>query len=149
NAWIHYAASFDKNWMKLDTSRLAAMKKWSAEELHSTSYDGSTVFYPFAGPDALHAVTLFPNAGTYVLVGLEPVGTIPDVAHMTSDNMDQFFTNVNGSLQEALSFSFFKTNNMKVDLNRELGGVLPILMIFLVRTGNRIENISFVELSNA
>lgn len=35
--------------------------------------------YMFSGPDFLYATSFFPNASTYVLAGLEPVGEIPDL----------------------------------------------------------------------
>jgi len=147
-AWRKYADSFNKNWMSLDKSRMASMRKWAGDELRTGSNDNATVFYPFSGPDFLHAATFFPKAGSYVLVALEPVGTAPDIQHMTPDSMDQYFSAVNRSLQEVLSFSFFKTDNMKVDLKEELNGSLPILMIFLARTENRIDDIQFVEISD-
>jgi hypothetical protein len=148
-AWKNYAASFDKNWVKLNKTRLAAMQTWSADVLHNNAYDGATLFYPFSGPDVLHAVTLFPNAGTYVLVALEPIGTAPDMAKMPAEQTEQLFSNVSRSLQEAVSFSFFKTDNMKVDLKQDLDGVLPILMVLLARTGNRIDDIIPVEINDA
>ena len=33
------------------------------------------VFYPFSGADFLYPITIFPNADTYVLCGLEKIGT--------------------------------------------------------------------------
>ena len=33
-----------------------------------------TMLYMFSGPDFLYATSFFPNASTYVLAGLEPVG---------------------------------------------------------------------------
>ena len=37
------------------------------------------MLYMFSGPDFLYATSFFPNAATYVLAGLEPVGQIPDL----------------------------------------------------------------------
>jgi len=141
--WIKYAASFDKNWIKLDKTRMEPMRKWASEELHPGS---SVVFYPFSGPDFLYAVTFFPKANAYILVALEPVGTSPDFQQMSPDSMDQFFATVDRSLDSLLSFSFFKTNNMKVDVKQDLEGTLPILMLFLVRTGNRVDDVKPVEI---
>jgi hypothetical protein len=141
--WVKYAASFDKNWAKLDRTRIAPMRKWASENLRVGT--SPTVFYPFSGPDFLHATTFFPNAETYVLVALEPVGTAPDFHQMTPDAMDQFFVTVDRSLDSLLSFSFFKTNNMKVDVKQDLEGTLPILMLFLARTGNHIDEVKRVE----
>ena len=38
-----------------------------------------TVLYMFSGQDFLYATSFFPNASTYVLSGLEPVGDIPQL----------------------------------------------------------------------
>lgn len=141
--WVKYAASFDKNWAKLDSTRIAPVRKWVSEDLRTGT--SSTVFYPFSGPDFLHATTFFPDAETYLLVALEPVGSAPDFHQMTPDAMDQFFVTVDRSLDSLLSFSFFKTNNMKVDVKRDLEGTLPILLLFLARTGNRIDDVKPVE----
>src|SRR6185503_5747381 len=141
--WIKYAESFDKCWAELDSTRMAPMRKWAGEELHGGS---STVFYPFSGPDFLYATTFFPKANNYVLVALEPTGSAPDFRQMTPDAMDQFFVTVDRSLDSILSFSFFKTDNMKVDVKRDLEGTLPILMLFLARTGNRVDDIKPVEI---
>ena len=34
----------------------------------------ATMFYMFSGPDFLYADTFFPNASTYILCGIEPMG---------------------------------------------------------------------------
>jgi hypothetical protein len=143
--WKKYSASFDKSWSKLDTQRLAPMRKWANEELHTAS-DATTVFYPFSGPDMLHALTFFPKADKYVLVALEPVGTVPTFKDITPEALDTYFATVARSLDSLLSFSFFKTDDMKVDVKKDLEGTVPILMLFLERTGNRIEDIKPVEI---
>ncbi|HEX5000653.1 MAG TPA: hypothetical protein VFY29_20685 [Terriglobia bacterium] len=145
-AFVKYAASFDKNWIKLNKSKLDAMKQWASQEMPEVSHASSTLFYPFSGPDFLHAYTFFPGSERYALIALEPVGSVPKVETMTPDAMDQLFASVDRSLDSVLSFSFFKTDNMKVDLKKELDGTLPILMIFLARTNNRIMDIHPVEI---
>ena len=39
------------------------------------------MLYMFSGPDFLYATSFFPNASTYVLAGLEPVGAVPDLTN--------------------------------------------------------------------
>lgn len=148
-AFSKYAASFDKNWKNLNNSKVDAMKKWASEEMSETSKEPATLFYPFSGPDFLHAYTFFPGSQRYSLIALEPVGSVPKVETLTPDAVDQLFASVDRSLDSVLSFSFFKTDNMKVDLKKELDGTLPILMIFLARTGNRITDVKPVEIDGA
>jgi len=146
-AWKKYSAAFDKNWSSFDSTKISVMRRWASEQFPGPGSDTSTVFYPFGGPDFLYAFTFFPSAGKYVLVGLEPVGTVPDPAVMSPDSMDQFFSAVDRSLNTVLSLSFFKFDNMKVDLKKEVDGAVPVLMIFLARTANRIDDLKAVEIN--
>ena len=48
-----------------------------------------------------------------------------------------------------LSYSFFRTKSMRVDLNQgRITGTLPILMMFLARSGKTIYDISLFDLQN-
>ena len=40
------------------------------------------MLYMFSGPDFLYATSFFPNASTYVLAGLEPVGAVSDLTRL-------------------------------------------------------------------
>jgi hypothetical protein len=58
--------------------------------------------------------------------------------------------NLRKSLESVLSWSFFITKEMKTDLNRtQLGGTLPLLYVFLARTGCTIESVGLVSLDRA
>jgi hypothetical protein len=144
--WMKYSASFDKGWTKLETTHLATIRQWSNEELRTGS-DTRAVFYPFSGPDVLHAITFFPKADRYVLVALEPAGTVPTFKGMTPEAMDTYFATVARSLDSLLNFGFFKTNDMKVEVKHDLEGSLPILMFFLARTGNRIDDVKPIQIN--
>jgi hypothetical protein len=55
--------------------------------------------------------------------------------------------NLRKSLNSVLSFSFFITKDMKVDLKQnQLGGTLPVLYVFLARAGCRLDTVEFVGL---
>ncbi len=60
----------------LEQSQLARIRAWSSANLTAAR---PTMFYMFSGPDFLYANAFYPNAKTYVLSGLEPVGTVPDL----------------------------------------------------------------------
>lgn len=70
------------------------------------------------------------------MIGLEPVGKILDLTTASESEQNQKLQKVRSSLYAILQFSFFRTNDMKVDLQKQ--GVLPILYVFLARTQNRI-----------
>ena len=101
----------------------------------------------FSGPDFLYANALFPRAETYVMAGLEFPGDIPDVTKLPRSSIPQELSALRGSLNSIMSYSFFITKAMKRDLNgRRLTGTLPVLFVFLARSGKTIESVSFVNL---
>ncbi len=148
NDWKNFANDFSNRWKKYDTTHLNSIKKWRDEELIELNKNTSTIFYPFSGPDILNAYTLFPHAKTFVMVGLEPVGTLPDLQN-NKDSLNNYFKSVNESLYAILNFSFFRTIAMKNDLNKpnELNGTIHLILLFLERTGNKIADVKPVNIS--
>ena len=143
-AWQAFAKDQNKSWAKYRTTHTERMSRWAATELDSVRQNSPTLFYPFSGPDFLNAFTLFPDSKTYVLVGLEPVGSVPGRA--TLDN-PALFPAVKTSLWSVLNFSFFRTNDMAVDLKSvNLDGAVPLLMLFVARTGNHLLAVRPVQL---
>jgi hypothetical protein len=105
----------------------------------------STMLYMFSGPDFLYADTFFPGASTYVFAGLEPVGAMPNVAALSPGGRSQALWHLRASLHTILRLSFFITRDMGVKLNTgRLRGTLPILYVFLARSGKTINEVSFV-----
>jgi hypothetical protein len=144
-AWQAFAADADKSWDKYHLTHTAPMTKWAATELDSVRQASPTVFYPFSGPDFLNVFTLFPTANTYVMVGLEPVGSIPNQDVLRTPDL---FKSIKASLWSVLNFSFFRTNDMAVDLkSAQLDGTVPLLMLFTARTGNQLTAVRPVQLS--
>jgi len=143
-AWQAFAKDQDKSWAKYRATHTTRMTKWARTELDSVHRSSPAVFYPFSGPDFLNVFTMFPTSQTYVLMGLEPVGSVPA---RTSLADPQLFPAVKASLWSVLNFSFFRTNDMAVDLKSvELDGALPLMMLFAARTGNQITAIRPVQL---
>ncbi|WP_143080164.1 hypothetical protein [Hymenobacter arizonensis] len=146
-AWQAFAKDQDKSWDKYRATHTTNMTKWASTELDEVHRSSPTVFYPFSGPDFLNVFTMFPTSQTYVLMGLEPVGSVPVRASLENPAL---FPAVKASLWSVLNFSFFRTNDMAVDLKSvELDGALPLLMLFAARTGNQITAIRPVQLDAA
>jgi hypothetical protein len=103
----------------------------------------------FSGPDFLYADAFYAKASTYVLSALEPPGSVPDLTRLPHGGIYAALYNVEHSLSSILSFSFFITKKMKVDLHEgQLSGTLPILYVFLARSGKTIRNVSPVALDD-
>jgi hypothetical protein len=137
--WQQHARYFDSAWDKLNAQQLSKVRAWSDENLKQTR---STLFYTFSGPDFIYADAFFPRASTYILVGLEPVGPIPAINERTRHSLPY----LRASLNTILNISYFITSDMGSRLHQgELRGTLPILYIFLARSGKTIREVTLVR----
>lgn len=147
--WNEYKMSIDTPWQRITDERLAKMDKWSKDEVSSKINDTALMFYPFSGPDFLNAYHLFPNANDYVMVAMEKLGTIPDLYSMTEKDLEAYLDAVNFGLRDIYKRSYFITGNMDQDLRKQkVDGVLPLLYVFLNRTGHEIYEFGYYRLEN-
>jgi hypothetical protein len=144
-SWQQHARSFDSAFGRLENHQLARIRAWSAKHLTNSR---PAVFYMFSGPDFLYANAFFPNATTYVLAGLEPVGAVPDLTTLRRAVAPNLYQ-LHASLSSILSYSFFITKHMKSDLRTgRVNGTLPILYVFLARSGKTIREVTRVTLDD-
>lgn len=143
-AWLSHARYFDSVFAREESAHLSKVREFSKKYL-TDKHD--TMLYMFGGPDFLYATSFYPNASTYVLAGLEPVGEIPDLTGLSPLDIDGELRNLEISMGSLFSFSFFITQNMKTQLREgPVYGALPILYVFLARTGKTIHEFNFVSL---
>jgi len=142
--WQQHARYFDSIFAREDSAKLSKVRAFSKEYL-TDKHD--TMLYMFSGPDFLYATSFFPNASTYVLAGLEPTGDIPQLTNLSRSTVNGSLRNLEVSMGSLLSLSFFITKNMKVQLHEgPVFGTLPVLYVFLARTGKTIHDVSLVGL---
>jgi len=142
-SWANYSAELNKKWARMDERQLTHVRAW-ARGNSEVSHVSGTVYYMFSGPDFLYARTFFPNASTYILCGTEPVGTVPDISKMPQNYIDADLENVRHSLDSMLTTHYFITKDMRVDLTRgTIAGTLPLLFVFLEKSGCTVNNVSF------
>lgn len=145
-AWQRHAKFFDGAFGQLEQRQLSKIRAWSDVNLAAPR---PTMFYMFSGPDFLYANAFYSKANTYVLAALEPVGAVPDLTKLPRGAVGSALYNVERSLGSILSFSFFITKQMKVDLHAgQISGTLPILYVFLARSGKTIRNVELVALDD-
>jgi hypothetical protein len=144
SVWQKHATSFDTAWSNLDAQQLSQVRKWSGAELKSINQTSQPIFYPFSGPDFLYAYSFFPHGSEYVLVGLEPVGKLPDIEQLSTSEIKTKLQEIDSSMNTILGLSFFRTKAMKVELANQ--GVLPILFVLMARTDNRILDVQYIGL---
>jgi len=143
-AWQRHARFFDTAFGQLEQRQLAKIRSWAGVNLAAPQ---STMFYMFSGPDFLYADAFYSKATTYVLSALEPVGSVPDLTRLPY--LDSTLSDIERSLSSILSFSFFITKHMKTDLRAgDVSGTLPILYVFLARSGKTIRDVSLVSLDD-
>jgi hypothetical protein len=144
--WQRHAKFFDAAFGQLEQRQLSKIRAWADTNLAAPK---PTMFYMFSGPDFLYADAFYSKATTYVLSALEPVGSVPDLTRLPRGGVGAALYDVERSMVSILSFSFFITKQMKVDLRAgQLNGTLPILYVFLARSGKTIRDVSPVALDD-
>jgi hypothetical protein len=144
-SWQEHARIFDSAFEQVELSQLAQIRAWLGNNLTPSQ---PTMFYMFSGPDFLYANTFYPNAKTYVLSGLEPVGAVPDLTTLRG-SLAPDLSKLRVSLRWILRYSYFITSQMGSDLHRgRLNGTLPILYVFLARSGKTVREITPVRLDD-
>lgn len=145
--WIDYKASMDANWKKMYDTRLGKIADWE-KSTFSKSVDGSLpLFYPFSGPDFLHAFYLFPHAHQYMLAALEPIRAVVPLDASTEKFRDAFLDSLGHSLRDIFNKSYFITNHMEKDL-KQVKGVLPALYFFIERTNHEMLAQKFITVDS-
>jgi hypothetical protein len=143
-SWQRHARFFDSAFGQLEQRQLSRIRAWSDAHLAAPK---PTMFYMFSGPDFLYADAFYPKATTYVLSALEPPGQVPDLTRLPRGALGAALYNVEHSLGSILSFSFFITKQMKTDLRAgQISGTLPILYVFLARSGKTIKSVTPIAL---
>jgi hypothetical protein len=149
-AWKAHAAELDARWAELEQHRLAPMGAWGKSALASRIQPKLSLVYLFGGPDAITVDVLYPDAPTYVLAGLEPLGQIPRLETLSEDELGRSLVNLRTSLKSTIDWSFFVTDAMDRALAKtQLKGVMPVLMLFLARNHDRILEAQLVHLDRA
>jgi hypothetical protein len=139
-SWQRHAKFFNAAFGQLEQRQMSKVRAWADANLAAPK---PTMFYMFSGPDFLYADAFYSRATTYVLSALEPPGSVPDLTKLPRGGVGSALYSVERSLSSILSFSFFITKHMKVDLRAsQVGGTLPILYVFLARSGKTIRSVS-------
>lgn len=144
--WQGHAAAMDKAWKTKEYFQLGPIASWMSS--HAGEYYHSTgpMYYMFSGPDFLYAYTFFPDANTYILAGLEPVGQVPDLSRMNADTLNADLSALRNAMSTLLITHYFVTEEMKSELGRSnLNGTIPILYVFLARLGCSVLDTAYVH----
>jgi hypothetical protein len=139
-SWQQHAKALDAAWARLEETRLTKIRAWSAANLTAPQ---PTVLYMFSGPDYLYVDAFFQDRTTYVMSGLEPIGAIPTISSVPRRAVSGALGGLRASVGTALNYSFFITAHMQRSLrSSNLNGVLPVIYLFLARSGKTIQDVS-------
>jgi len=130
----------------------------SGRQSHIRSFRGElrglgspgVLFYPFGGPDYLHASSLFPGANTYVLVGLEGADSMPQLSTLGAADLARGLNGLSNSLRTVTGASYFITTEMRADLSStSLRGTLPLLLAQIARDGKSVSSVEAVGIDGS
>ena len=143
--WQAHARASDKIWEQFTTKRLTPLEDFSRDELDRFHRDDPPDFYPIGGPDALHATVFFPNHSTYILVGLEPPGTLTPAKRFPTAELGEKLSQIRSTLNSVLPRSFFVTREMDSELRGQVtDGTISAILEEVVRGGARITGFEYV-----
>lgn len=124
-----YARESLQRWNYRASRRIDLQNAWQSDHIQSLVGSPRTILYPFGGPDLLYAMGMFPDSSRYVLLGLEPVGSVPDLEHTEPAGVISSLDRHAKATETQLLHGYFITKDMKTDFsNGALQGVTPVLM---------------------
>lgn len=135
-----HAREYASQWYRYDDLYFAPMRSWAATELVPRIGPSAHVTYMFGGPDLVSSLALFPEARSYALGGLEPVGKLSNPLTLTPEELHASLAMLRKSTEVIMNFSHFITKDMKTELAAShFQGVFPIMLVFLSFTDARID----------
>ncbi len=149
--WLAHAAGFDAAFARWNAGRRPPIAAFQKTELTGHDLESATAFYPFGGPDVVHVMTFYPKNPEYILVGLEPPGSLAKVGKLSETALETQLPHVRRTLSDVLGRSFFITRQMDLQLRsgQVTDGLLPIMLVQLVRTQAKILGVAPVTLNDA
>jgi len=147
DAWKEHRRLLDATWKEAEAEQLPGLHKFQADELSDPALAGRTVFYPFSGPDALTATAYFPHNPLYVMVALEPAGTLPTPGQIGKKELPAYLGAIRDTMGSELGRSFFITRQMDRQFRGQVtDGLLAPILQLLVRTGHMVLGFRYVRL---
>lgn len=143
--WQGEAKSFGAKWAVLEREQLSKIRRWSKANLIEHP---RVAHYFFGGPDILYVNAVLPEATTYVLSGLEPVGEIPRIMDLAPEARLRALRCLHESFHIFLNYGYFTTAGIaKMNSICEFSGTLPLVLVLLARAGKQIIEITSLGLN--
>lgn len=143
--WVQLASSISEEWDRVLQEKILPINEWRSENKEMAA-DSGTLFYPFAGADFLYSNCFFPNCNKVIMVGLEPLGSIPKEIEFNND-IEQLARKIKTSLYTSNRLGYFMTISMAKELHHhDLNGVLPLILFYACRQNYLISDYQYVKM---
>ncbi len=131
-AWYQrHARLATSAWKRYRETTLLPLRDWA---LRQRLPQLGTLVYPFAGPDLVNALTLYPDVPEYLLFGLEDPGSLPDPATLVPGDL--------ADLRSALATFFAANHFFTREMERRMGGpstsVSAVFLCFLASSEYKV-----------
>jgi hypothetical protein len=145
--WQNLKKELDNEWSLVDTNKISKIKSWVTK----TNYlpkDSLTLFYPFAGGDALYSNCFFPTSKKTIMIGLEPIGSVGKELKADSSCLN-YIKKIKKALYTSNRSGYFMTISMNAELHQnDLNGTLPLLLFYARRQGLMVSKIEYFYLDS-
>jgi hypothetical protein len=139
--WKAHSEDLDDLFEQFEALYATPFSQWAHSNL-STGSHTDTVFYPFSGPDFIFAHLLFPRASNYILCGLEKCAPTDWATRFDEALLPDTLLGTASCISHFLKHSYFLTSDLREHVREErVPGILPILLVMLVRAGCRVESV--------
>ncbi len=146
-SWAEHRRESAAVWGRVESKWLPPMKAFQASALNGPEIAETIVFYPFSGPDVLTMTVLFPRNPVYVMIGLEPPGTVPAAGGIPGAKLAEYLAAVRQAVSSEFQRSFFVTREMDKDFRGQVtDGLASPMLLLLARAGNEILGHRYVRL---
>jgi hypothetical protein len=145
--WLNLKNELDKEWALVDTNKIKNIKAWVSKANYLPK-DSVTLFYPFAGGDALYSNCFFPTSKKTIMIGLEPIGSVGKDLKADSSCL-KYIKKIKKALYTSNRSGYFMTISMNAELHQnDLNGTLPLLLFYARRQGLMVSKIEYFKLDS-
>jgi hypothetical protein len=124
STYPRFREEMQKYWDRFRGTTYDKIRAWQGREISDLEYP--TVLYPFSGPDFLNVYAVYPDAETYIMIGLEKGGLIPVLETMPEASLRKGLNMMVEGFRIYIGYNFYRTLGMEVDLDQSpFTGILP------------------------
>lgn len=132
--YANFGYRMNRYWNNFRTTTFQHIRTWQKNEV--TDLGRATVLYPFSGPDFLNVHAVYPEATTYIMIGLEKGGLVPVIETMPVGSVQRGLNMMVQGFSTYIGYNFYRTLGMEVDLDKSpFTGTLPHVLTQLAWLG--------------